>query len=186
VREVTKRAIASCFKEKQSVMLVPGIPHRSATSHLFRPGSVRELVQMRSSRGLICRRLCSIGGQREMVYTSTTSKRIDLYTKHTGFIRMAMQHGASLVPVFTYAAKARRCPLLTCSLCHVALFCMMAPWTYMHFMCPHQLLIGSGRPRRSPISGCERRSYGSSIASECLSRTTSTEDGFCPFRDRWN
>ena len=36
-----------------------------------------------------------------MLYSSA-KKQLYLYTKHVGFIRMAMQHGASLVPILTY------------------------------------------------------------------------------------
>lgn len=37
-----------------------------------------------------------------MVYTSTAEKKIRLYTKHTGFMRVALASGAALVPIFTY------------------------------------------------------------------------------------
>jgi 1-acyl-sn-glycerol-3-phosphate acyltransferase len=42
------------------------------------------------------------GGEREMRETRPESKKIVLISKHKGFVRMAMMHGAHLVPVYSF------------------------------------------------------------------------------------
>ena len=42
------------------------------------------------------------GGQREMAKSSPSSKHLILVIKHKGFIRMALEHGASLVPILSF------------------------------------------------------------------------------------
>lgn len=42
------------------------------------------------------------GGQREMIGSSSASKAICINVKHKGFIRLGLEHGASLVPVYNF------------------------------------------------------------------------------------
>lgn len=42
------------------------------------------------------------GGQTELMLSRSNEKEVRMTCKHTGFIRMAMAHGATLVPVFSF------------------------------------------------------------------------------------
>jgi len=42
------------------------------------------------------------GGMREMRYSSSKDDKIVVCTKHKGFVKMAIQHGVELVPVFSF------------------------------------------------------------------------------------
>lgn len=45
------------------------------------------------------------GGQREMIGSSSKSLEIRIDVKHKGFIRLGMEMGASLVPVFNFGGN---------------------------------------------------------------------------------
>ena len=42
------------------------------------------------------------GGQAEMVKSSSFDSTIHIHTKHRGFVRVALSHGAALVPVYSF------------------------------------------------------------------------------------
>eukprot|EP00937_MAST-01D_sp_MAST-1D-sp2_P004935 g4935.t1 len=61
-----------------------------------------------SSRGFdagldVARRVMLVpGGQREMMYSSSRDDVVPLNTRHKGFVRKALQHGADLVPMYSF------------------------------------------------------------------------------------
>eukprot|EP01059_Diplonema_ambulator_P033713 TRINITY_DN7189_c0_g1_i2.p1 TRINITY_DN7189_c0_g1~~TRINITY_DN7189_c0_g1_i2.p1 ORF type:complete len:1328 (+),score=420.68 TRINITY_DN7189_c0_g1_i2:1117-5100(+) len=89
------------------------IPSVHAASVLFGPPMMRELVMWLGGRD-VSRRSLDVqlrsggaallvpGGQAEMRHSSSSSPTMTLVSKHKGFIRLAIQHGASLVPIFSF------------------------------------------------------------------------------------
>eukprot|EP01064_Diplonema_japonicum_P026903 TRINITY_DN3850_c0_g2_i1.p1 TRINITY_DN3850_c0_g2~~TRINITY_DN3850_c0_g2_i1.p1 ORF type:complete len:1333 (+),score=253.11 TRINITY_DN3850_c0_g2_i1:41-4039(+) len=88
-------------------------PSVHAASVIFGPPMMRELVMMLGGRD-VSRRALDLqlkqggaallvpGGQAEMRESSSSSPHMTLVRKHKGFVRLAIQHGASLVPVFSF------------------------------------------------------------------------------------
>ncbi len=67
------------------------------------------------------------GGQKEIRFTGGKGKdpnRYTLYSRHKGFVRMALQGGVSLVPVFSFGEN---------DILHNVHLPTIQAWTYRHF-----------------------------------------------------
>ncbi|KNC73410.1 hypothetical protein SARC_14032 [Sphaeroforma arctica JP610] len=91
--------------------LFPGITVNPATASVLHVlPLLRDFLQVMGFRDVTRTSLCNAldmdesillvpGGQAEMVYSTSRRKELTIYTKHKGFIRLAVTKGVPLVPV---------------------------------------------------------------------------------------
>lgn len=108
------------------------------------------------------------GGQAELVHTWRHRRKKEwvAYTRHRGFVRMAIEHGAALVPILAFGEMDSVQNLFDTPTMHA--------WTYKRVGFPLPYLMVSWAGPVELVSG-KAEPWASALASRCPTRLSSAE-----------